>query len=73
MGTQEAGSKDSRIGKNRERLSNKDGKNHADITRGYTMKDFVVNKEEMLTAFYMMAALLAGGAVGILGGLWLFS
>ena len=37
------------------------------------MKDFTVNKEEMLTAFYMMAALLAGGAVGIIGGLWLFS
>ena len=37
------------------------------------MKDFTANKEEMLTAFYMMAALVAGGAVGILGGLWLFS
>ena len=37
------------------------------------MKDFTVNEEEMLTAFYMMAALLAGGAVGIIGGLWLFS
>ena len=36
------------------------------------MKEFTINKYEMQTALYMVLALIAGGAVGILGGLWLF-
>jgi len=31
-----------------------------------------INKREMLTAFYMASAMVAGGALGILGGLWIF-